>query len=83
MVHLFGYGQTGIEVISQTIQSTKALKSLYFEMISRERIDDEYKISVAIVKCNLSPYQTYLQSVLDDGGRGPEVLYRANKNNTY
>jgi hypothetical protein len=80
-VHLFGYGQTGIEVISQTIQSTKALKSLHFEMISRERIDDEYKISVAIVKCNLSPYQTYLQSVLDGGGLGPEVLYRSNKNN--
>ena len=49
-------------------------------MISRERIEDEYKISVGIVKCNLSPYQTYLQSVLDGGGRGPEVLYRSNKN---
>lgn len=80
-IHLFSFGQTGIEVINQTISFTKALKSLHFEMISRERIDDEYKISVAMVKCNLNPYQTYLQSVLQGGERGPEVLFKTNQNN--
>ena len=79
-MHLFGFSQTGTEIISQSIIKVKALKTLHYELISRERIEDEYKISIAVVKCQFSPYQTYLQSVLEGGERGPEVLYKPKVN---
>jgi len=74
----FSFSQNGIDITNQMFEKTKAVKSLSFYIVAKERFGAEYKLQKAFFKKQTNPVRIYYKQLLP--ATGAEVLINSTYN---
>lgn len=64
-------------ILDEMIITIENMNTYEYKVESAERVDGEFKRSVAVVKAQNSPFKIYMKVMQEDGG--PEILYAENE----
>jgi len=70
----------GVRCLSNMVESIENMKSFSGEMIGHERVDGEIQLAHSRMIIQFQPRKLYAQTILEDGSKGAEILYRTGEN---
>lgn len=74
LVQYLAIGQSAKEILNQMDSAITSVNHLQCDFYKKERIENEYEISLSLLKVQKSPFKVYLKS--DTPREGLEVLFR-------